>query len=192
MTDMDAINDVEIDAGDAEETWLKVAHLLRGAIITQFAHVEFMFADLYFRALQLPEYRSLPAKLPYLVRKRIARVKQLAAMDGPISAYGTELLGVADGLTEFEDLRQFMAHGHMTVQFDADPPTIAFQVYDQPKDSGPILRIMRTNHIDLGEESIRVGRYDNRVVALLYRIFTEIPLEPTTTYWSANRVTGAT
>ena len=185
---MDEIHDVVIDAGEAEETWLKVAHLIRGGIITQFAHVEFMFADLYFRALRRPEYGSLPAKLPYRVRQRVARVKQLAAMDGPISAYSSELLGVADGLAEFEDLRQYMAHGHMTVRFDTDPPAIFFQVYDQPKDSGSILRIMRTNHADLGEQSIQVGRYDNRVVALFHQIFTEIPLEPTASFWSANPI----
>ncbi|TXN76607.1 hypothetical protein FV228_00190 [Methylobacterium sp. WL18] len=96
------------------------------------------------------------------------------------------MLGVADGLAEFENLRQYMAHGNMTVQFNADPPAIFFQVYDQPKGSGPILRVMRTNHVELGEQSIRVGRYDNKVVALFYRIFTEIPLEPTASFWTAN------
>ena len=174
---MDEIHDVVIDAGDAEETWLKVAHLLRGAIITQFAHVEFMFADLYFRALRHPEYRSMPVRMPYRVKERIARVKQLATMSGPISAYGPELLGVADGLAEFENLRQYMAHGNMTIRFDANPPSIFFSMYDQPKGSGPVLRVMQTTHADLSEQSIRVGKYDNRVIALFYRIFTEIPLD---------------
>ena len=175
---MDEIQAVVIDAGDPEETFLHTVHLLRGAIITQFAHVEFMFADLFFRALRRPEYGSLPATMPYRVKERIARVKQLATMDGPISAYAPKLLQVADVLVEFENLRQYMAHGNLTVEFDADPPAVFFQVYDKPKGSGPVLRIMRTGCADLNEQSIRVGLYANEVVALFYRIFTEIPLDP--------------
>ena len=54
---------VTIHADDAEEAFFATAHMLRGSIITSFSHAEFLFADLYYRTLRLPEYAHLPKHL---------------------------------------------------------------------------------------------------------------------------------
>ncbi|SFM86907.1 hypothetical protein [Methylobacterium pseudosasicola] len=79
-----------------------------------------------------------------------------------------------------------MAHKNMTLDFVAGPPAVFFQVYDKPKGSVPVFRIMRTGCADLGWQSIRVGLYAHKVVVLSYQIFTWIPLEPAASFWAEN------
>ncbi|MCX4196789.1 hypothetical protein OMR07_15425 [Methylobacterium organophilum] len=172
------IYNITIDAGDDEESYLKASHLVRGEIISKYASVEFMMADVYFRAIRLPEYNNLPIKLPYQVKRRISALKNLALMDGPIERYRDEILSMSDRLLEFEDIRQFMAHGNMFARFGTSTPHLECFVYDQPKNSGPVLKHAMFTLDQLARQSISLGVYTDDAVNLFYRMCTEIPLPP--------------
>lgn len=172
------IYNITIDAGDDEESYLKASHLIRGEIISKYASVEFMMADLYFRAIRLTEYSHLPIKLPYQVKRRINTLKKLALMNGPIERYRAEILGMSDRFLEFEDIRQFMAHGNMFARFGTSAPYLECFVYDQPKNSGPILKHTIFTLDQLARQSISLGVYTDDAVNLFYKMCTEIPLPP--------------
>ena len=61
-------------SADSEITELTYrAYFLRGAIITSYAHVEFLITDLNMRCRLLPEYADIALGFPYKLEKRIAR-----------------------------------------------------------------------------------------------------------------------
>lgn len=61
--------DLTLTASDREEADIRAIHLLRGAIITAYSQVEFLLADLYFRARHLQEYSHLPDNFHISLRR---------------------------------------------------------------------------------------------------------------------------
>ncbi|WP_143012360.1 hypothetical protein [Methylobacterium phyllostachyos] len=171
-------HDLTIDAGNAEETFLVSTQLLRGKIINHFANVEFIFADLHFRARQLSAYSWLSPDLPYTIKKRIASVKALATADGPLRIYEKDLLAIANELPRFEKLRQFVAHGNMLVDFKRERPIIIFHVYDQPKQSQPILSERKNTLQEFHSSYMDLALFSERVIILAHKIITGVPLPP--------------
>lgn len=54
-----------LTASDQEEADIRAVQLIRGAIITAYAQVEFLLADLYLRARCIPEYAHLDNRFTY-------------------------------------------------------------------------------------------------------------------------------
>jgi hypothetical protein len=83
--------------------------MLRGQIITSFAQVEFLLADFSVKTRLL---------LPYKIKNRIQAVKDIIAHNATFKSYEAELTPLADQLVSFEDLRNFMAHGFLSIHTD--------------------------------------------------------------------------
>lgn len=131
---------ITIQADDAEEAFFATVHMLRGSIIMNFSHAEFLFADLYYRALCLPEYAHLSNAFPYTVKARIKNLKILFSLPGPLQKFEAEVLQFIDRLREFEQLRQYFAHGLLVIYPKPDGiARISFRAYSKSKRSGPIL-----------------------------------------------------
>lgn len=103
--------DLTLTASDQEEADIRTIHLLRGAIITAYSQVEFLLADLYFRARHLQEYSYLPNKFPYKLEAKLKRLKSIADLPGPIEQFRQELHAAVDGILQLEKIRHFMDHG---------------------------------------------------------------------------------
>lgn len=102
------------------ETILDEFQRMRGWIVNSFAQVEYILADLVVRCRQFPEYQSLTGEFPYRVETRIAVVRKILKLDGPLSQ---DRVPLDTQLTEFEsmiDLRNLIVHGLATFVHDAN------------------------------------------------------------------------
>jgi hypothetical protein len=92
------------------------ACLLRGKIITGYSLVEYVLADISVR---------LDLKFPYRIKDRIKVVKQI--VDRPeYEAYRKDVHRVCDELLQYEDLRNSMAHGILTLETTPDQTSHRF------------------------------------------------------------------
>jgi hypothetical protein len=58
---------------------------IRGEIITSFAQIEFVLADIVVKCASRAEYKNLVARFPYKVESRTGAVKALVKAPGPAS-----------------------------------------------------------------------------------------------------------
>ena len=162
--------DLTIMALDQDEANIRTIHLLRGAIITAYSLVEFLLADLYFRARCLQEYSHLPRKLPYKLETKIKKLKAVADLPGPISQYRQELHVAAEGILQFEKVRHFMVHGLMIDgKDDAGISQIIFRGYVEIGGE-PTLEILRGDMRLLEKHLQMIEIYSMKFVTLAHEI----------------------
>ena len=96
---------------------------IRGEIITSFAQIEFVLADIVVKCASRAEYKNVVARFPYKVESRISAVTALVNAPGPLQKYKDEIVRVIDHLLSYSELRDFMAHGlvMLTPTVDKDP-----------------------------------------------------------------------
>ena len=70
-------DDFSDDVSDSTKAIVNHAVYLRGNIITSYAHIEFLLADICVKAWQLEQYKHLAGKFPYSVDSRIKAVRIL-------------------------------------------------------------------------------------------------------------------
>jgi hypothetical protein len=75
------------DVSDETKALVNHAVYLRGSIITSYAHIEFLLADICLKAWQLPEYAHLAGAFPYKTDSRIQAVGALFECNGPLKPY---------------------------------------------------------------------------------------------------------
>lgn len=141
---------------------------LRGRILTSYAQVEFLLADISVK---------LDLHFPYPVKERIKTAKHIADRPG-FEVYRDELVEVCEKLLEFEELRRLMAHGFVTLTTDRhDNHMFDFRLYQRnSKNNFQLLQVyLDISHMEYNAESIRL--YVNRAVDLFSRIYLEKRLE---------------
>lgn len=141
---------------------------LRGRIITSYSQVEFILADISV---------ILDLKFPYLISKRIKAAKEIADRRG-YEAYRDELHTVCDGLSEFDDLRVFMAHGWVSAELGKKGTnTIEFLRYERTGEGQ--FKLMRgcTDVARLRQAAEDITQYTERTLNLFRKIYAEKGLE---------------
>ena len=127
----------------------------------------------------MPEYNALPQTLPYRLETRIARVRQLVAMAGPLSKYKVDFEKIASEIRQFEKLRHFMAHGLLHVQTAEDGShRLTYRMYRAVK--GPSIEegVMATNLVELEKAAMKIGLYAKRALTLFHDVYKAHNLEP--------------
>jgi hypothetical protein len=109
------------DATDADRSIVTDAIFSRGSIITSYAHIEHLLADICLQSWKTSEYAHLAGLFPYKTESRIKAVRSLLETAGPLKSYHGELEPVLDDLLTFEELRHFVAHGVMIVTATTPP-----------------------------------------------------------------------
>jgi hypothetical protein len=99
------------DVPDEFKALVNHAIYLRGNVITSYAHIEFLLADICLKAWQRSEYSHLAGAFPYKTDSRIKAVRALFECDGPLKAYRDGVQPALDKLLDFEERRHFFAHG---------------------------------------------------------------------------------
>jgi hypothetical protein len=170
--------DISFDA--TNEGLGQIANHLRGAILTSFAHVEFMCTDLIAGCLNHPTYApTLRGTLPFPLEKKLALTKKLFSLSGPLSKYQAEALPLIDRLLDFERIRHFMAHGMMLVDAaDPDSLTIHFRIYEHAKSGKIALATMEVSPEQFVEDSREIGLYGTQMVGFFYKVLTDTMLKP--------------
>jgi hypothetical protein len=141
---------------------------LRGRIITSYSQVEFILADISV---------ILDLKFPYLISKRIKAAKEIADRPG-YEAYRDELHSVCDGLSEFDEIRVFMAHGWVSAELGKNGTNIIeFLRYERTGEGQ--FKLMRggTDVARLRQAAEDITEYTERTLALFRKIYAEKGLE---------------
>jgi hypothetical protein len=155
------------------------ASLLRGAIITSYAQVEMLLADIVMRCRQRDEYVDVYDKFPYRLEDRIKAVRRIVGHPGPLNAYRAEVEALVDGLHHFEEIRHFMAHGLLVVTTTPNKQhTLTYRMYRPVGQGEAEAGLMQTTLEELDEAARAIGSYAHSFVALFGRMYLEQGLEP--------------
>lgn len=147
------------------------AAMLRGIIITSYAQVEHLLADILVRCQLLTAYATLPASLPYRFETRVARVRKIVAMPGPLARYKDEFEQVITELQRFEEIRHFMAHGLLVVNISKyNCPELKYRMYRERKE-GVEEGLMVTNLTQLHNAALEIARHSQRTVTLFHKVY---------------------
>jgi hypothetical protein len=158
---------------------LLTAAAMRGAIITSYAQVEHLLADIVLRCQPMADYSGLPKTLPYKLETRIALVRQIVGMPGPLQKYQAEFEKIIVELLEFEELRHFMAHGLLQVHTDGDGShTLIYRMHRQAKGSTIEEGTVTTDLPQLEYAAKQIADHALRAVNLFRDVYRDHSLAP--------------
>jgi hypothetical protein len=149
---------------------------LRGTVITNYAHIEFLLADICVKAWQQPQYRHLSTSFPYKTETRIKAVRELFDADGPLQKHRSGVDPALDELLNFEELRHFIAHGLMIVTPYLDDPKLEYRLY-QTKKEGYSISFKEVTASELTEISKRISELQTQLLISFRAIYSELKLE---------------
>jgi hypothetical protein len=154
---------------DWQKSLIQEMTYIRGRIITSYAQVEFLLADIAVK---------LELKFPYPIDKRIKAVKRIAEREG-YEAYKAELEQVCDDLLIYNELRTFMAHGFVSLITDpAGNHLYELLMYERRGEGVFGLMRAQTTRPKLQDAAEDITKYVSAVVKLFERIYLEKKLEP--------------
>lgn len=153
------------------QSLIEEATYLRGKILTSYAQVEFLLADLSVK---------LDLRFPYRIQNRIKAAKTISERPG-FEDYKEELATVCDQLLEYDEIRNLMAHGFLMLTTDKKGNhKFDMRLYQRAsKDAFNLLEI-ETSIPRLRAGAEHIGEYVTRAVALFGRIYLEQKLEKPT------------
>ena len=156
-----------------QKSLVEEATYLRGRIVTSYSQVEFLLADISVK---------LDLKFPYLIKDRIKAVKRIAERPG-YEVYKDELAKVCGELLQYDDLRNFMAHGFMMLTTDRkDNHEFEFQLYQREDRDKFNLITIKTTVPRLRAAAENITEYVSHAARLFGLIYLEQKLEhPTDT-----------
>jgi hypothetical protein len=144
------------------------AVLIRGRIVSSYAHVEFLLADISVK---------LDLRFPYPIKERIKAVKDIAGRNG-YEAYKKDLDRTCDELLRYDDLRHFMAHGFLTLTIDMEGNhELEYRRYQREGDGKFALVIFKTTLERLRQAVGEITKYVSDAVMLFKKIYREQKLE---------------
>lgn len=156
------------EPSDFQKSLVKEMTYIRGRIITSYAQVEFLLADIAVK---------LELKFPYPVAQRIKAVKRIADRQG-YEIYKDDLEKACDELLRYNDLRTYMAHGFVTLTTDRKGKHIFELLMYERKGEGKFHLMRATTtlpQLQIAAEDIT--KYVSHVVKLFERIYSEKKLE---------------
>jgi hypothetical protein len=156
------------EPSELHKSLINRAAYLRGKILTSYAQVEFLLADLSVK---------LDLRFPYLVRDRIKAAKRISERPG-YESYKLELTTACDQLLEYDELQNFMAHGFLILTTDKnDNHEFEFRLYQRESSEKFNLVTIKTNIPLMEMASGHISAYVSQAVGLFQRIYDEKGLE---------------
>jgi hypothetical protein len=141
---------------------------LRGRIVASYSQVEFLLANISVK---------LDLRFPYLIKDRIKAVRRIAEREG-YEVYKEDLGRLCDELSQYEELRTFMAHGFLTLTVDKkDSHQFEFLRYQRDGEGKFRLMSAKTSVPRLREAADDITKYVSSAVKLFERIYREKKLE---------------
>jgi hypothetical protein len=151
---------------------------VRGTIISSYAHIEFLLADLCLKAWKMPEYAHLAGAFPYKIDSRLKAVGKLFEAVGPLKSYRPGIEPALDELLKLEDLRQFVAHGLMIITPTPPPngPTVEYRLYRVTKD-GVEIAFHEASALELVDAAVKISDSLNQMLITFRRLYSDLGFE---------------
>lgn len=168
----------EVPEGDPARDMIDRMHYLRGQALGSFAHVEYILGDFCERVRPLPEYSGASATLPYAFDTRVARVRAMCQLPGPLEPYREPLDQLLSDIEQWAWFRHHMAHGFLRLEATSDRQ--AHQIRSLrylPTKSEPYakdIRLMNLNSFALAAADITT--ITGRAFELFEQIYSELKL----------------
>lgn len=143
-------------------------YVLRGRIVSSYAQVEYLLADLSVK---------LEMKFKYAIKKRVNAARAIAERPDFLP-YKKELLAICADLDQYEEMRHMMAHGFLALTVDrAQNHRFEMRMY-QSADEGGFNRLeIETTQVKLAYAAEHINQFAQRTVRLFERIYRELGLE---------------
>jgi hypothetical protein len=151
----------------------------RGWIINSFAQVEFLLGDLIVRSRRYPEYEELTTAMPWSLDGRIARLRSMCAVQGPLSRYAPELLRALAAIEEAKDQRHLLAHGFCIALIGTPGGRVVLQFRRfNPKMGDPSnIDVELISPEEMHQRRLRWSHFAGEVVHFFSIIYDELGLE---------------
>ncbi len=140
---------------------------LRGRIIASYSQVEFLLADLSVK---------LDLKFPYLIKDRINAAKRIGERE-QFARYKPDLDKVCGELLDFDEVRNFLSHGFLTLLVDkAGNHQFEYRMYQ--RSDGSFTLMGGTTTIERLRVAAReIDAYTEKSIQLFTRIYQEQQVE---------------
>jgi hypothetical protein len=97
---------------DAElERLIEEMQRLRGWIANSYAQVEYILGDIIIRFRNWPIYDAQTKTMTHSASKRIAKVRAMLAIDGPLTPFADESSAIINRFDDRHETRNLLAHG---------------------------------------------------------------------------------
>src|SRR5262245_24406041 len=151
-----------------EKSLVDEAAYLRGRILTSYAQVEFLLADISVK---------VDLRFPYPIKERIKAVKHIAGRNG-YEAYKEDLDRTCDELLRYDELRHFMAHGFLILTTDMKGNhEFEYRRYQREGDGKFTLVTFKTTVEQLRQAVGEMTKYVSNALTLFKKIYPEQKLE---------------
>jgi hypothetical protein len=158
----------ETEPTEQQKRLVDEALYLRGRIVASYAHVEFLLADLVVK---------LDLRFPYLIEARIKAVKRIAERQG-YEIYKADLERICAELLQYDELRNFMAHGFLSLTVDRKGNHQFEFLRYQREEEGKFTMLSATTTIErLRQAAEDISEYVSDAIKLFERIYRERKLE---------------
>jgi hypothetical protein len=152
-----------MEVNEFQKALVDEALFLRGQIIAGYSMVEYVLADVAVR---------LDLKFPYLIKDRIKAAKEIADRQG-YEPYRHDIHRVCDELLRYDDLRNFMAHGIMSLKTDNQFELRRFERHR---------KAFRRRTLELSVEDLRrsageINKYTQDAYAVFKKFYLEQAVE---------------
>lgn len=160
----------------------------RGWISNSYAQVEFLLGDLIMRCRQFPEYAAQTATFTHSSPKRVAKVRAMLAIDGPLTAHHGEISEVLDAFEANHEIRNLLAHGfcefHFTPTGDAGLVFRKFERGNVQEGQEPDILVQRTFRlVDMEYHRVQLVAQSQRALEVFAKVHYDLgwgELDPAT------------
>lgn len=113
----------------------------RGWISNSYAQVEFLLGYLILRCREYSQYKAQTSTFTHSAPKRVAKVRAMLRIDGPLTPHTLDLTEVVDAFDANHPVRNLLAHGFCEFNFTA------------AGDAGLLFRKFERGDVERGEKA---------------------------------------
>jgi hypothetical protein len=145
-------------------------------LVSSYAHVEYLLADLCFRSWRLEPYRPLASRFPYKATTRERAVSAiLSVKNGPLFEFKKAAEPLFKKWRESERDRHIMAHGLMRIAWHRDGKIFVHgQLFKARNDGGADLEVIRWSLATLQEKAGQASTYSQGWIKLSHAMYSRM------------------
>jgi hypothetical protein len=166
---------LEFDPSEDQKRVMNECFRCRGLMVSSYAHVEFLLADLCFKSWRLEPYRPLASRFPYKATTRELAVKAILSVEnGPLFQFKEPAVPLLNKWRDSERDRNIMAHGLMRIEWHRDNIFVHGQLLRTRSDGGADLETIRWSIGTLQAKTRRASVYSQGWIKLCHAMHSRM------------------